>query len=82
MKTRLIRIGNSKGVRIPKALIEQSGLRDEVELVLKGNSLLIRPASKPREGWAEAFAEMSQREDDVLIDETIATEFDRTEWQW
>jgi antitoxin MazE len=82
MKTRLIRIGNSKGVRIPKALIEQSGLRDEVEIVLKGDSLLIRRASTPREGWAEAFAEMSQRGDDALIDDTIATEFDRMEWKW
>jgi antitoxin MazE len=82
MKTRLIRIGNSKGVRIPKALIEQSGLRDEVELVLKGDSLLIRPASQPREGWADAFAEMSQRGDDILIDDTVVTEFDRTEWKW
>lgn len=82
MKTRLVRIGNSKGIRIPKALIDQSGLQDEVEITLKGNSLVIRPASNPREGWAEAFEEMARRGDDTLLDDEVANEFDRTEWQW
>lgn len=82
MKTRLVRIGNSKGVRIPKALIDQSGLEDEVEITLKGNSLVIRPASNPRDGWAEAFEEMARRGDDTLLDDEVANEFDRTEWQW
>lgn len=72
MKTRLVRIGNSKGIRIPKALIDQSGLRDEVEITLKGNSLVIRPASNPREGWAEAFEEMARRGDDTLLDDEVA----------
>jgi antitoxin MazE len=68
MKTGLVRIGNSKGLRIPKSLISQSGLQDEVEITLKGNSLIIRPASNPREGWAEAFEQMARRGDDALLD--------------
>lgn len=53
MKTRLIRIGNSQGIRIPKTLIEALGLRDEVEITVEGDSLIIRSGSKPRECWAE-----------------------------
>jgi len=82
MKTRLVRIGNSKGIRIPKALIEQSGLKDEVEITLKGDSLVIRPASNPRAGWAEAFDEMVRRGDDILLDGDVVNEFDETEWEW
>jgi antitoxin MazE len=82
MKTRLVRIGNSKGLRIPKSLISQSGLQDEVEITLKGNSLIIRPASNPREGWAEAFEQMARRGDDALLNGDVANEFDETEWEW
>jgi antitoxin MazE len=82
MKTRLVRIGNSKGIRIPKALIEESGLKDEVEIALKGDSLVIRSAGHPREGWADAFKELARRGDDVLLDDPVATEFDQTEWEW
>jgi antitoxin MazE len=82
VKTRLVRIGNSRGIRIPKALIEQSGLQDEVEIALKGNSLVIRAASHPREGWAEALEEMARRGDDALLDGELVDEFDQTEWEW
>ena len=57
MKARIIPIGNSKGIRIPKSLLEQSGLAGEVEIVAKNGSLVIRPIKRPREGWAEAFDE-------------------------
>ncbi|HET6879846.1 MAG TPA: AbrB/MazE/SpoVT family DNA-binding domain-containing protein [Pirellulales bacterium] len=82
MKTRLVRIGNSQGIRIPKTLIEQSGLRDEVEITMKGNSLIIRPASNPREGWAEAFEEMARSGDDALLDAEVVNDFDKAEWEW
>jgi antitoxin MazE len=82
MKARLVRIGNSKGLRIPKTLIEQSGLHDEVEITLKGDSLIIRPAANPREGWAEAFEEMARRSDDTLLDGDVPNEFDKREWEW
>ena len=82
MKTRLVRIGNSQGIRIPKTLIEQSGLQDEVEVTMKGNSLIIRPASNPREGWAEAFEKMARSGGDALLDAEVVNDFDKAEWEW
>ena len=52
MKTRIVPIGNSQGIRIPKVLLEQVGLKGEVELSVDGDSLIIRPAASPRAGWA------------------------------
>lgn len=82
MRTRLVRIGNSKGIRIPKPLIEQAKLHGDIEITFKGDSLVIRPATKPREGWAEAFKEMAKHGDDALLDGPVATQWDQTEWQW
>ncbi len=82
MKTRIVRIGNSQGVRIPKALLEQTGLSGEVEITARNGSLMIRRVRKPREGWAAAFAEMARRGDDALLDEHTTTRFDEDEWEW
>jgi antitoxin MazE len=82
MKTRIVRIGNSKGVRIPKALLEQTGLHGEVEIRARGDSLIIKPAAKPRAGWAESFREMAERGDDALLDEYTPTRWDEEEWKW
>jgi antitoxin MazE len=83
MKTRIVRIGNSQGVRIPKPLLEQTGLRDEVEIEVEGNCLVVRAARRPREGWAEAFEAMAAAGDDALLDgETPSTKWDEDEWQW
>ena len=65
MKTRVVRIGNSQGVRIPKWLLMQTGLRGEVEITVGKNSLVIRPIKRPRDGWAAAFQQMARRGDDV-----------------
>jgi len=84
VKTRIVRIGNSRGVRIPKRLIEQAGLGDEVEISIHEDSLVIRPARKPREGWAAAFQEMARRGDDALPDDAASTasDWDEGEWEW
>ena len=68
MKTRIVRIGNSQGIRIPKLLIEQAGLSGEVEVIVRNNSLVIRAAAHPRAGWAAAFQKMAERGDDRLLD--------------
>ena len=82
--TRLIRIGNSQGIRIPKALIEQAGLRDDIEIRLENSSLIISAAQHPRSGWQEAFQAMAEQHDDARIEaDTLApSEWDLTEWQW
>jgi antitoxin MazE len=82
MKTRLVRIGNSRGVRIPKPLIEQVGLEDEVELRVVPDGLIIESARKPRANWAAAAKRLHQRGEDGLLEEATPTRFDETEWEW
>ena len=67
MKTRIMRIGNSYGVRIPKQFIVVAGLGDEVEISVQGDSLVIKAAKKAREGWEAAFQEMARCSDDGLL---------------
>ena len=67
MLTRIVRIGNSQGIRIPKSLLRSAALSGEVHISVRGKTLVIRPARKPREGWAEAFQEMARRGDDALL---------------
>lgn len=80
MQVQLISIGNSKGVRIPAALLKQYGLADTVELVPGKGEITIRPiTTKPRQGWDQAFADMHARGDDSqLIDDML----DQEVWEW
>ena len=82
MKARIIRIGNSRGIRIPKPLIEQTGLGDAVEIAVQGNTLVISPVGRPRAGWVEAVRAMAVHGDDQLLAETRPTRWDEDEWQW
>jgi antitoxin MazE len=82
IRTRIVKIGNSQGVRIPKLLLEQSGIHSEVEIEVQGNHLTIRTAPHLRAGWDEAFAAMAEQQDDVIVDEANATEWDQAEWDW
>ncbi len=82
MKTRLVRIGNSRGVRLPKTIIAQAGLTDEVELEVRDGAVLIARATSTRSGWADATRQMRQRDDDRLLDASTPTRFDEKEWQW
>jgi antitoxin MazE len=84
MKVNLVRIGNSRGIRIPKPIIEQCGFGEEVEMVVQNNELVIRSSSSAREGWSAAFAEMAEYDDDELLDRAAEapTEWDEEEWAW
>jgi antitoxin MazE len=84
MKTNVIRIGNSRGIRIPKKLLEECRLEDTVELEAHKDHLVVRSISKPRSGWEESFRSMAEHGDDTLLDrESLAsTKWDRTEWRW
>ena len=83
MKGTVTRIGNSRGIRIPKPLLEQCGLEDHVELEVRNGELIVRPARRPREGWDEAFQAMAERGDDALLepDAVSATTRDQGEWE-
>lgn len=84
MKVNVVRIGNSRGIRIPKTILDQCRVTDAMELEVQGNQLLLRPATGPRAGWDDAFRRMHEQEDDQLLDQGAgpATHWDRTEWQW
>jgi antitoxin MazE len=82
MKARIVRIGNSRGLRIPKPVIEQIGLGDEIEMVVREGALVITPLGRPRAGWGEAFRAMAERGEDAPLDEPRATRWDEDEWQW
>ena len=84
MKTSIVRIGKSQGIYIPRPLLEQCGLRDEVEMEIRDDGLLIRRVAEPRSGWDDAFRRMREQDDDALVDEgsSAATRWDATEWQW
>jgi antitoxin MazE len=87
IRTHIVKIGNSQGIRIPKPLLEQSGINAgginaEVEIEVEDDHLIIRAVSHPRLGWEAAFAEMAARQDDALLDEATATEWDAAEWEW
>ena len=84
MKTRIIKIGNSQGIRIPKVLLEQSGLGAEVELEVQDTQIIIRPVERLRQAWEEAFRSMAEHADDQLLDEDVTgqSRWDEDEWQW
>ena len=82
MKTRLIQIGNSRGIRLPKTLIDELGLEDEVELVLRDDELVIRSADSARTGWASAAAALAEDTPGDLLDAPTSTRFDDEEWTW
>lgn len=83
MKARIVPIGNSRGIRIPKTLLEQTGLSGDVEIDAKNDMLIIRPPKKPRAAWAAAFREMARRGDDALCPlPTAPSKWDQDEWEW
>jgi antitoxin MazE len=84
MKTNIIQIGNSRGIRIPKAILEQCRLDGEVELESRGDHLVVRAVGKARQSWDEAFRDMAERDDDTLLDGDVVVEtsWEMDEWQW
>jgi len=84
MKSRIVKIGNSQGIRIPKPLVEQLGLEKDIEILVEENRLIISSAEHPRSGWEAAFQSMAQRGDDRLldVDGTTETIWDKEEWEW
>ena len=83
MRIELVRIGNSRGIRIPKPLIEQCGFGDTVELHAEQHRLVIAPDRAPRQGWKEAFAAAGSSAPDPPLFETLPpNEFDAEEWTW
>lgn len=84
MRARVIKIGNSQGLRLPKPILEQTGIKEDVEIEVEGDRIIIRPVGNVREGWEEAFRRMGEKRDDepVIEDSEISHSWDEEEWQW
>lgn len=79
MKARLIRIGNSRGVRLAKTLLEEAGLTDDVDIRAQNGEVIITSIVAPRAGWAEAAAQFPAS---GLLDAPTSTRFDDEAWEW
>lgn len=82
VRSKVVKIGNSRGIRIPRSLLEQAGLVEDVEMTVQGGKLIIHSARSPRQGWEERFASMAEQSDDHLIDSSTTTLWDEEEWVW
>jgi antitoxin MazE len=80
-KTRIVQVGNSQGIRLPKAMIELTGIKENIEIEVRDNQIVITAASKARVGWGDAFAQMVS-DGDELAPLTATDTWDETEWVW
>lgn len=81
MEVSIIQIGNSKGIRFSKTIIEKYNLRDKVDLILETGQIIIKPLTKPRRGWEKAFQEMSELGDDRLLFNDVFEDENLEEWK-
>jgi antitoxin MazE len=81
-KARIVRIGNSRGIRVSKSMLDHAQLPEEVELQAEPGRLVVRPARGPRAGWAMAARAMRSAGEDRLLDAPTRTKFDDEEWEW
>jgi antitoxin MazE len=81
MEVSIVQIGNSKGIRFSKTIIEKYNLRDKVDLILEKGQIIIRPLHKPRKGWEEAFKDMSKNGDDRLLFNDVFDDESLEEWK-
>ncbi|MCW5731789.1 MAG: AbrB/MazE/SpoVT family DNA-binding domain-containing protein [Alphaproteobacteria bacterium] len=83
MKVKLVPIGNSRGVRIPRAIIEQCGLGEEIEMRVEDRHVVLAPLRGARDGWADAFAKAAPAKlDKPLLPDRLAHSWDAEEWEW
>ncbi len=81
MEAKIVRIGNSKGLRLSKTILEKYDIKDKVELVLKNDHIMLKPISEPRKGWTEQFAKMHELGDDKLLIDDVFDEEEFEEWK-
>jgi antitoxin MazE len=80
MELSIVQIGNSKGFRLSKTLIEKYNIKDKVELILEKGYLILKPISSPRKGWETAFKEMNENGDDQLLFNDVFENENLEEW--
>jgi antitoxin MazE len=82
MRAKLVQIGNSRGIRLPKPIIEEAQLKEEVDIHVREGSVIITSMAKARIGWAESAKKLHDQKADALADVYTPTSFDETEWKW
>jgi antitoxin MazE len=82
MKAKLIQIGNSRGVRLPKPLLIEARLDEEVDIQVRDGSIIISSLKPPRTGWEESARRIHDRKGDTLMDPPSQTHFEQSEWEW
>jgi len=82
VRAKIVPIGNSRGIRIPKVWLEQLGVADEVQMAIQDERLVITRPRHPREAWAAAFRAMAAAGDDRLLEETVTTRWEGEAWEW
>lgn len=80
MEIPLINIGNSKGIRISKTILEKYSIQDRIELILEEDHIILKPMKKPRQGWDEAFKEMHDLGDDQPLMDDVFEDENLEEW--
>lgn len=81
MQTQVINIGNSKGIRLPKAILKKYNIQDKINLILENDFIAIKPVEEPRKGWDKAFKEMHDNGDDKLLIDDVFNDENFEEWK-
>ena len=81
MEVNIIDIGDSKGIRLPKYVLEQYSISDTLELILEKGKIILKPKSTPRKGWAKSFKQMNTNGDDRLMIDDIFEDETFDEWK-
>ena len=80
MEISIIKIGNSKGLRLSKDILTRYNIKDKVELVLEKGYIILKPKAEPRKGWDKAFEKMHDNEDDQLLMDDVFEDENFEEW--
>ena len=81
MQVSIIDIGNSKGIRLTKSLLEKYDIKDKVEMILEKGRIILKPITKPRQGWEKSFQQMHENNDDNLLIDDIFDDENQDEWK-
>jgi len=81
MEVSIIKIGNSKGFRLTKTILERYNITDKIELILEKGQIILRPISEPRKGWDKAFQKMQENGDDQLLMNDVFEDEHFDEWK-
>lgn len=80
MEVSIIQIGNSRGLRLNKSVLDRYNIKDKVEVILEEDQIVLRPIDTPRKGWDKAFKEMHDKQDDHLLMDDVFEDENFDEW--